>query len=60
MHTARVIKKWFQDEGVCFIEWPATSPDLNPIENLWDILVRNVYENQGHFNGVQDLVGVIK
>lgn len=60
MHTARVIEKWFQDEEVCVIEWPATSPDLNIIENLLDILVRNVYENQGQFNGVQDIVGVIK
>ena len=28
------------------MEWPAYSPDLNPIENLWDILGRKVMERR--------------
>lgn len=31
-------------EGVDAIEWPARSPDLNPVENLWSILSAAVYE----------------
>ncbi len=33
-HTAKGTKSWFNDHGVTVIDWPANSPDLNPIENL--------------------------
>lgn len=44
-HTAKLIKHWLSDCGINFItDWPANSPDLSPIENLWAIIKARLRE----------------
>ncbi len=33
-HTAKGSKSWLNDHGVGVLDWPANSPDLNPVDNL--------------------------
>ncbi len=34
VHTAKSTKGWINDNGVGVLDWPANSPDLNPIQYL--------------------------
>ncbi|GFX47300.1 transposable element Tcb2 transposase [Trichonephila clavipes] len=45
-HRAKLVEDFLFEEGIVRMEWTACSPDMNPIEHVWDALGRQVAGHQ--------------
>ena len=59
-HRADRVEHFKQDNNVLSLPWPPQSPDLNPIENLWDELERRVRKCENIPRSRYDLFAALK
>ena len=49
--SSNLVKNWFCPEKILVVDWPAQSPDQNPIEKLWNEvkveIAKKSYKNKG-------------
>ncbi|GFX65395.1 transposable element Tcb2 transposase [Trichonephila clavipes] len=54
-HRANLVEDFLFEEGIVRMEWPACSPDMDPIEHIWDALGRRVAGRQPPPQTLQEL-----
>ena len=53
-HVARICRQFLNRNNVNVLHWPSVSPDINPIEHIWDYLGRKVRARENEHN-IRDL-----
>ena len=54
-HRARIVQHVLQQEAVQTIPWPAISPDMNPIEHVWDFIGRKINQRNPKCQNIDEL-----
>lgn len=57
-HTASITIKRVAYHGISLVDWPANSPDQNPMGNQWGIIKRKMKDNRS--NNTNELKAAVK
>ena len=55
-HRTRAVREVLGNGNVTRLDWPAMSPDMNPIEHVWDYMTRAIFRRNNPPANAQELV----
>nr|CAH7720241.1 unnamed protein product [Callosobruchus chinensis] len=55
-HCTRVVQQALENENIARLEWPPMSPDMNPIEHVWDYVSRAIFNRNNPPRSTQELI----
>ena len=54
-HTAGIPSRYKKGQKVKILNWPAQSPDLSPIENLWKIVKDRIAKRRHRIKSIDEM-----
>ena len=54
-HSSKRAQDWLNSHGIKLLDWPAQSPDISPIEHLWQILKKKLNSYPRPSRGIWEL-----
>nr|CAH7756486.1 unnamed protein product [Callosobruchus chinensis] len=55
-HRTRAVHQALENENIARLEWPAMSPDMNPIEHVWNYVSRAIFNLTNPPRSTQELI----
>lgn len=59
VHNAAIITEWFERQNIERLMWPAKSPDINILENVWGLMTKKIYKVNFRPNTRDELINFI-
>ena len=56
VHRSLLTRLWKKERHISSFTWPAQSPDINVIENVWKVIKVHVQKDLSHIKSRQDLI----
>ena len=59
IYNSLITKKYLLEQKIRLPDHPACSPDLNPVENVWGLIVAKAYERSRQYSAISELKNAI-
>lgn len=59
VHRSEHTRMWLENRDIEVLDWPAKSPDINIIENVWGMMARAVYKDGKQYADLRELAEAV-